>query len=261
MYESYWGLDRKPFDNVPDPRFFFRSQMHEEAHLRLLYSLKENKGGAMLSGEYGCGKTMLIRLIISEIAEAGYEIAFINNPRWKPDEMWQEILYEFGEEQEMGNDSAAYRVLGDLLYRNVERGLSNLVVVDEAQLIREDSIFEELRLLLNFQLEDRFLVNLFLVGQPELRERVMAIPELDQRIAVKYHLYPFNQEDTRAYIKFRLGTAGLEAFPFTDEAVEETHKLSMGSPRRINNVCDMALLTAFHRKVKVIDDEIIRSVN
>ncbi|MFQ5706382.1 MAG: ExeA family protein [bacterium] len=261
MYEAFWGLHRKPFLNVPDPKFFYHSSMHDEAYTRLIYSLKENKGAAMLSGDYGCGKTMLIRLLIAEVAKLNYEIAFINNPRWNHTDLWQEILYEFGDDEISLDGKNASRELGNLLYHNFEQGKSNVVVVDEAQLIKDESIYEELRLLLNFQLEDQFLVNLFLVGQPELRERIMAIPQLEQRIAVKYHLFPFNLQDTNRYVEHRLRVAGLERSPFTPEAIQEIYKLTVGCPRRINNLCDLCLLTGFQKNIKVIDRRMVGYVS
>jgi general secretion pathway protein A len=257
MYEDFWGLRTKPFNNVPDPKFYYHSTMHDEAYLRLIYTLKENKGAAMLTGDYGCGKTMLIRLLVAEMTSMNYEIAYINNPRWTADEMWREILYEFGEEPTTENGATASRALGNLLYRNFEQGKNNLVVVDEAQLIRDETVFEELRLLLNFQLDDHFLVNLFLVGQPELRERIMAIPQLEQRLGIKYHLYPLNLEDTKNYIEHRLRVAGLVQAIFTNKAIEEIFKTTMGSPRRINNLCDICLLIGFRKNKKIIDSEIV----
>ncbi|MFQ5769629.1 MAG: ExeA family protein [bacterium] len=257
MYEEFWGLKTKPFNNVPDPKFYYHSTMHDEAYLRLVYTLKENKGAAMLSGDYGCGKTMLIRLLVAEVARMNYEIAYINNPRWTADEMWCEILYEFGEEPVAENGMTANRALGKLLYRNFEQGKNNLVVVDEAQLIKDKTVFEELRLLLNFQLDDHFLVNLFLIGQPELRERVMAIPQLEQRLVIKYHLYAFNLEDTEKYIEHRLRVAGLVRPIFSKEAIEEIYKMTMGSPRRINNLCDICLLLGFRKNKKTIDRGIV----
>lgn len=252
MYESYWNLKCKPFENVPDPNFFYKSEMHEEAYIRLLYAIRNNKGAAMLSGEYGCGKTMLIRLLLAELVKEKYEIALINNPIFNSKELFQEILFEFGEEEVKHGDNL-YRELGRLLYKNFEQGKKNIIVIDEAQLIKDEMVFEALRLLLNYQLQDHNLVNLILAGQPEIREKMMSLPQFEQRLAIKFHLYPFDLDDTRNYISHRLRVAGGNEEIFTAGAIEEIYKRTMGSPRRINNLCDLCLFYGFRKNKNKLD--------
>ncbi|MFQ6617320.1 MAG: ExeA family protein [Fidelibacterota bacterium] len=260
MYLEYWNLEKKPFENAPDPEFFYFSPEHEEAYLRMLYTIKENKGAGMLSGEYGCGKTTLIRLIVSDLSENQFDIAVLDNPRWTPMEMLKEILYQLGEEVKTDSQTGISRILGEFLYQNFMKKRYTIIIIDEAQLIKDDAIFEELRLLLNYQLHDRFLLTLLLVGQPELRERVMAIPQLEQRLSIKYHLHTFDINNTYRYINHRLKIAGATRPFFNQDAVRVIYRVSYGVPRRINNICDIGLLVASRRGVKEIGPEIIESV-
>ena len=259
MYTEYWGLVRKPFENAPDPDFFYQSPEHEEAYIRMLYALKENKGAALLTGEYGSGKTLLIRVLVQELEEEKNEIAFLDNPRWTPAELYQDILYQLGEDVPDESHAGLMRTLGEVFYRNFSKEKNTLIIIDEAQLIRDEAIFEELRLLLNFQLNDRFLLTLFLVGQPELRERVMAIPQLEQRLSIKFHLHTLDRENTHNYIAHRLRVAGREENMFTEEAMDFIYHSSHGTPRRINNICDMCLLVGFGRRANEIDLDIAKS--
>ncbi|MBI3827511.1 MAG: AAA family ATPase [Candidatus Rokubacteria bacterium] len=173
MYEAYWSLTEPPFDNSPNPRFFYLSPEHEEALLRLVYAVRQRKGCAMLTGEYGCGKTTLSRALIQRLEAERYEIGLLTNPSWTPIDFFREILYQLGTEtQERGKPELLHQ-LNDVFFRNYQAGRDTVVIVDEAQLI-EDAVFEELRLLLNFQTDDRFLVTLLLIGSPELAAKVRA---------------------------------------------------------------------------------------
>ena len=259
MYTEYWQLTKKPFENTPDPDFFYLSPEHEEAHIRMLYALRENKGAALLTGEYGSGKTNLIRVLVQELEEDKNVVAFLNYPRWETTELYKDVLYELGEDIPDESGSGLMRTLSETCYRNFSNGKNTLVIVDEAQLIRDELILEEVRLLLNFQLNDRFLLTLFLVGQPELRERVMAIPELEQRLSIKFHLHNLDRESTHKYISHRLRVAGREENMFTEEAMDFIYLSSHGTPRRINNICDMSLLVGFGKRLDEIDLSIAKS--
>lgn len=260
MYLDFWKLGRKPFENTPDPDFFFPSQEHDEALHRLQYVVEENKGAALLTGDYGTGKTTIVRKIASETMNSGYSLAYLNNPRWSPEELLQDILYQLDEEDIPASSMELGRRIGDVLYENTASDRSTLVIIDEAQLISSDKVFEELRLLLNFQLNDRFMVTLLLVGQPELREKIMAMPQLEQRMFIKYHLHTFDLENTQSYINHRLKIAGNRKELFTEEAVQEIYSYSFGVPRRINNICDLALMTGAERNEKKIDDKLVKSL-
>ncbi|MDB9822745.1 AAA family ATPase [Deltaproteobacteria bacterium] len=259
MYLEYWGFNRFPFENVPDPGFFYLSKSHEEALTRLIYAAKMRKGGAMLSGEIGCGKTTLSKVYVKELSEDNYDIGLIINPKLESKEFLQEILYQFDINDVPDTKVKCLRALNDKMLNNMKANKDTILIVDEAQLLNE-STFEEIRLLLNFQLNNRFLITIILLGQPELRNKVKSIEQLDQRIAIKYHLTPFNLEETSKYIIFRQSRAGKEENVFSDEVIEKIYELSDGIPRKINNLCDLSLLIGFSTNEKIIDSKIVENI-
>jgi general secretion pathway protein A len=263
MYTNFWNLKEKPFENTPDPRFFYNSKRHEESLMRMLYAVYERKGAAMLSGEYGAGKTLLTRLITSALLKEDhkYNLAIIINPDIPSSELVEEIIYQLG--QPINRESRKIdrlRELNRILYETAQQGRHTVIIIDEAQAIMDQAIFEELRLLLNFQLNERFLLTLVLFGQPELREKVNALPQFAQRLAVKYHLVNFNPEETQEYIRHRCQIAGSIRPIFTDEACQILHRGAGGIPRLINNLCDIALLTGYGKRVQEIDGALVREV-
>ncbi|MBO8132089.1 MAG: AAA family ATPase [Candidatus Marinimicrobia bacterium] len=261
MYESYWKLKEKPFENTPDPKFLYRSREHEEAMIRLLYAIHSNKGCALLTGDYGCGKTLLMYTIIKELSQGPFEIAYLTNPRWTPIELIKEILYQLDIETNSDSKLDLVHKLNDFLYDTARKQKHTIVIIDEAQEIKDPDIYEELRLLLNFQLNDRFLLTLFLVGQNELKELIQKIPQFNQRIAIKYHLKPFDLDDTKSYIEYRIRVAGREDSMFTQDAYEMIFEKSDGIPRLINNICDLCLVIGYGKKLEKIDSSIVREVS
>ncbi len=260
MYEKYWGLNTLPFENVPDPRFFYRSSQHEEALMRLIYATKSQKGAAMLTGEIGCGKTTLSRVFIQELSSDEYEIGLIANPCLPPIDFLKEILFQLGIEKSVDDKAGMLHALNDKMLENLNKGKKTIVVIDEAQAIESDTTLEDLRLLLNFQLNEEFLVTLILIGQPELREKVVNIKQLDSRISIRYHLQHLDLNDTIKFIIFRLKVAGLKKNIITKEAIEKIYSYTGGVPREINNICDLALLDGFSTKVELIDSKIIQKL-
>lgn len=260
MYEDYWKLKEKPFENTPDPHFLYYSSQHEEALSRMLYAIRERKGAAMLTGEYGCGKTILSRAFLEELTDERYQRVLIFNPRVPPVEFLQEIVYQLGGNDSPRSKTKLLRSLNEILYNNRDRNKRTIIVVDEAQTIGSEEIFEELRLLLNFQLDDIFLLTLLLLGQPELKERVDMIPQLRQRMSVRYHLVGLDKRETREYIIHRLKVAGSSEPIFTKETYEFIYEASGGIPRIINNVCDMCLLSGFGARANKIDKNIVKDV-
>lgn len=259
MYLEYWGFEKYPFENVPDPEFIYYSQGHEEALVRLVYAAKRNKGAALLTGEVGCGKTVLSKVFIQQLSETEYDIGLMTNPALRPSDFLKEILYQLGLKFDTNSKADFLNLLNERMLENMKEDKITLLIVDEAQLISKET-FEEIRLLLNFQLNDRFLLTLILIGQPELRNIIRGIKQLDQRIAIRYHLNPLNFEETVKYIVFRLKKAGLKRSIFSQQAVDEVYNYSQGIPRKINNVCDMSLLIGFSSKIEAIDSKIIKSV-
>ena len=259
MYLEYWGYNKFPFENVPDPDFLYLSKSHEEALTRLIYAAEMRKGGAMLSGEIGCGKTTLSKVYVKELSEEKYDIGLIINPNLEPKEFLQEILYQFDINDAPDTKVKCLRALNDKMLENMKINKETLLIVDEAQLLTE-VVFEEIRLLLNFQLNNRFLMTIILIGQPELRNKVKSIEQLDQRIAIKYHLIPFSFDETFEYIIFRQRKAGKKENVFSDEAVEKIYEHSDGVPRKINNLCDLSLLIGFSTNEKNIESRIVENI-
>ena len=260
MYEAYWELSEPPFDNSPNPKFFYLSPEHEEALVRLVYTVRHRKGCGMLTGEYGCGKTTLSRALIQRLEAERYEIGLLTNPRWTAIDFLREALYQLGVEAHETTKSALLHALNDVFFRHYREGRDTVLIVDEAQLIEDDAVFEELRLLMNFQTDDRFLVTLVLIGSPELRERVRRLKHLDQRITIRYHLNTLDDTHTAAYVTHRLKMAGRSTPIFTDEAIRLIFDFTRGTPREINNLCDVALLVGYTKRVTEVGEKIVAEV-
>ncbi len=258
MYEAYWGLQEKPFENTPDPRFLYQSGGGAVAYRLLHYALENNRGAALLTGDSGCGKTLVTRALIQDLDPAKTEIALLTNPRWTPEEFISEILYELGHEEELTERAQIVHRLHEVLYENFEAGKNTLVLIDEGQLMKDPAVLEELRLLLNYQLNDAFLVTLLLVGQPGLGQQIRDFPPLDQRVVTRGHLKPLSVEEVRKYIEHRLKTAGRTESIFTEGAIELVDQYAEGIPRKVNNICDVALVVGFSRKLKHIDADWVK---
>ena len=260
MYEAYWQLSEPPFDNSPNPKFFYLSPEHEEALVRLVYTVRHRKGCGMLTGEYGCGKTTLSRALIQRLEAERYEIGLLTNPSWSAVDFLREALYQLGGESRDKTKSELLHQLNDVFFSNFREGRDTVLIVDEAQLIEDDAVFEELRLLMNFQTDDRFLVTLLLIGSPELRERVRRLKYLDQRITIRYHLNTLDYTHTAAYVTHRLKMAGRGTPIFTEEAIKLIFDFTRGTPREINNLCDVALLVGYTKRVHEVGEKIVAEV-
>ncbi len=263
MYEEYWGLSEMPFENTPDPRFLYYSPQYEEGLSRLLYVVERRKGAGMLTGVFGCGKTVLGQALFNALNKNIYQIAFVNNPHLKSVELLRAIARQLGAENlpekitEMSTDHFL-QVISNILLNNAKDGKETLVIIDEAHVIDDIDVFEELRLLLNFQVENRFLLTLLLMGQPELRERIRKNKQLTQRIAMGYHLAPLSQDETWVYITHRLEITGNRRSIFTEQAIKPVYENSGGIPRRINQICDMSLVTGFAKRADKVDEGIVQ---
>ncbi len=258
MYTEYWGLQKKPFDNTPDPEFLYLSRQHEEALARLLYAVRERKGAAVLTGMFGCGKTVLGQELLKELSEDKYRVVFINYTLLSYVEFLLAITKSLGG-QDLPTKKTEVLInfvlesLKNALLNNERDGKDSVIIIDEAHLIEDLQIFESLRLLLNFQLPHKFLLTLLLFGQPELREKIEFSKQFEQRIAIKCHLTNFDLEDTAAYITHRLMVAGRQGPIFTKEAMEAIWYDSGGIPRRINRLCDICLLSGLAKNIDKID--------
>jgi type II secretory pathway predicted ATPase ExeA len=257
MYEKYWNLNEKPFENTPDPKFLYLSSQHEEALSRLIYVVKQNKGAGLLTGVFGCGKTVLGKALINSLEKDIYKIAYLANPNLEPIDLLRMLLYYLGEENPSLQKSDCLIALERILENNRKDGRKTVFIIDESHII-SPQVFEEIRLLLNYQAEEEFLITILLLGQPELKTKIDNNKQLSQRIALRYSLEGLSEEEVKEYINHRLKIAGSKnSNIFTQEAISLIHQRSGGIPRRINQICDMSLLTGFSKHVENITKEIV----
>jgi general secretion pathway protein A len=262
MYEAFFGLTETPFSLTPDPRFLYMSRSHEDALMMLHYAITRNKGAAMLSGDIGLGKTTVSRKLLELLDSSDCKVVLIVNPILTPVQILQEILNQLEVPTTSRNRQVLVTELHDSLLQFYDRGQRVVLIIDEAHLIKSASTFEELRLLLNCQMNDRFLINLILMGQTELHQKLAKVPALLQRLAVKAKLTPLDQIETGERVFHRLKVADYreEISPFTPDAIFEIHKYSKGAPRMVSQLADNALLMAYAKKVKKIDAFLMHSV-
>lgn len=260
MYEGFYGFTERPFSKTPDPRFLFSSRMHGEALARLLYAVEE-RDLILLTGEIGCGKTTLSRALMDELDE-GYRVLLFINPRLTPLEFLRGVALRLGVDDPANFKTDLLEQIGSGLYRLYEEGICPVLVVDEAQLIPHKETFDEIRLLTNFQLDDRNLMSIVLMGQPELRKRLAhrVYEPLRQRIGMQYNLSPLTLEETEGYLNHRLSVAGGHPGLFLPDAVKRIHQYSGGIPRKINHAASLALLEGFGREVRAIGSEVLDAI-
>ena len=258
MYLEYWGFREPPFSNAPSESFFFRSPQHEEALSRLLYVIDNRRGVAMLTGEVGCGKTTVTKALMKYLSQDSYCFRLLSNPALDPLDLIRAILIKFGKNTVNGSKPILLSQLQELLVDNERRGLSTVLAIDEAHVVDRRDTMDEIRMLLNLQHREKFLITLILLGQPPLLKRISELQPLKERISVKYNLEPLNADDCLRYILFRLRSAGSNRGFFTNEAVAPLYEYSGGIPLRINNLCDRCLLIGYLQKSSRIDSAIVR---
>jgi general secretion pathway protein A len=256
VYLDYYGLTEPPFDITPNPRFLFYSAKHREAFNHLLYGIRERKGFVQLTGEVGAGKTTLCRAMLDQF-NGHYSTALILNPALNPDQLMKAIATEFGlPVQQLGLDRLdTLAVFNDFLLRQVEQGKETVLIIDEAQDL-SDEMLEQVRLLSNLETDNRKLLQIVLMGQPELRDRLNqhAMRQLRQRITVRYHLNPLSRHEVDQYIQHRLEISGAKGSPyFTKPALWRIYNYAKGIPRLVNALCDKALLAGFVEQCRKID--------
>lgn len=248
MYTDYFGLKEDPFSIAPNPQYFFMSQGHREALAHLLYGIKNEGGFVLLTGEVGTGKTTVCRLFL-ELVPADTETAFILNPKLTAEELLASICDEFGIEYPPDTTSIKVFVslISDFCLKVHEKGRKTVLIIEEAQNLKPD-VLEQIRLLTNLETRERKLLQIIMLGQPELRD-LLAKPELrqlSQRITARYHLGSLSKKEILAYVNYRLSVAGLlRGNPFTPWALRSLFSLTKGVPRMINIILDRALLGAF----------------
>ena len=259
MYLSHWNLKQAPFANVPAGNMFYRSPQHEEALQRLLHVIESRRGVAMLTGEVGCGKTTVIKALASHLNKNAVQLHMISNPALPPKQLLQTILLKLGGTVANGGSKA---LMLDQLYQilagSAAAGRSTVVVIDEAHVIGNRATLDELRMLLNFQTDDEFLVTLILLGQPPLLRNISNLQPLKERIAIKFNLEPLDLPNTVRYVLFRLKSAGAARDIFTQQAVQLLYESTGGIPLRINNLCDRCLLIGVLQNASLLDCRIVR---
>lgn len=260
MYKAYFGFREKPFGKTPDPRFLYLSQGHEEALARLEFVLEEREI-AVLTGDIGCGKTTLSRALMDRLGNA-YHFCYIVNPCLNALEFLRTIARLLDIEKPAFTKDDLLEQINTALYQSYQREICPVIVIDEAQMIADAGVFDEIRLLTNFQLDDRNLLAVVIMGQPELRGMLSSprFEALRQRIALNYHLLPLSAEETMEYLDFRLAAAGGSPGLFTTDAVHRIFELTGGVPRRINSMATNALLVAFGCDAALIDSSVIEEI-
>lgn len=247
MYQRFYGFTEMPFNITPDPRFLYLSPTHQEALQHLKFGVHERKGFIALIGEVGCGKTTICRRFLNELDPTRFDTALILNPRVTETQMLKAILTELGETKLARSQSDLVAQMNRVLLERINRGRDIVLIIDEAQNLSFE-VLEQIRLLSNLETDKQKLLQIVLMGQPELKEILAReeLRQLRQRILVHYELHPLSLADTRHYIQHRLTLAGGSGRPtFTTWALRAIHRASKGIPRVVNNLCDKSMLAAF----------------
>ena len=261
MYQTFYGLIRAPFEMTPDPAFLYLGETHREGLATLVYGVRSRKGFVMLTGEVGTGKTTLLHALLAQL-DANTDSAYIFNPRLEPLDFFQLLFDDLGIEESCFSKADYLQALNQYLIDRLKDDRTVLLIIDEAQNLSPEML-EEIRLLSNLETPNSKLIQILLVGQPELSEMLDcdALRQLRQRIVLRHELKPFNAGETEFYVEERLRLAGYTGKGiFKRSALRELFAVTGGVPRLVNVVCDGALLTGYGRDQLALDAEIIREV-
>jgi len=255
MYEKFYGLKESPFRMTPDSKFFYPSSKHTEALSSLLYTIQQRKGFVVITGEIGSGKTTVCQTLIRKL-DLNTKVARIFNTHLTSRELLIAILEDLEIPYKMGTKGRLLSQLYDHLIREAFNGVNIVILIDEAQNLTP-KVLEEVRMLSNFETEKEKLIQIVLVGQPELKEklRMPKLEQLRQRVVLHYHMTPLNVKETKEYVQHRLTVAGGKPDIFQDDALDRIYAFSKGLPRLINLICDSALLSGFLYNWKTISRE------
>lgn len=258
MYLQFFGLKEKPFNVTSDPNFLFLSRIHKEAFAHLLYGIKERKGFLEITGEIGAGKTTLCRALLNHL-DKNTKSAFIFNSTLPELQLFQAILEDFGVTVEKKNKVSLLKQLNDFLIGELSKNNNVILIIDEAQNLKPH-ILEEIRMLSNLETEKDKPFQIILVGQPELKKKLdsSSLKQLKQRISVRFHITPLEEDEVSRYIYHRLTVAGSDGeIYFPRDSMDLVYKFSGGIPRLINMVCDKALLAAYVMETRHISPSLV----
>src|SRR5271155_1506325 len=264
MYKAFYNLKRNPFEITPDPSFLFPTKRHNEALAALYYGVRRHKGFVVLTGEVGTGKTLLLRCLLQLLKKNNdVAYAYVFNGKLTPVEFLQYVAGDLGLPASGKNKSELLLQLAKYVIGRSQKQLTTVLVVDEAHHLSTD-ILEEIRLLTNLETADQKLLQILLVGQPELDEKLDSVDlrQLKQRIALRSHLAPLDLNETKGYIERRLQLAG-SANPgmiFPDDTILEIHRCSRGIARLINTLCENALIQGYARQTRALTPEMIEEI-
>jgi len=261
MYESFYGLKEKPFNLTPDPDYLYMSPGHENAYSHLEYAIQESKGFVVVTGEVGSGKTTLINYLLRKIPQT-IHIGIINNTFIQPQELLRMICHEFNLQYEDSEKTALLTRFYNYLLEQYSKRERVILIIDEAQNLPERSL-EEIRMLSNLESEKHHLIQMILVGQPQLKEKLQRkrLEQFVQRVTVYCHLNALDERQVEEYIRHRLTVAGADHLDlFNPEAIAAVYKYSLGIPRLINTICDSAFVYGYADDIKVIGRDLIEAV-
>lgn len=262
MYKDFYKFKENPFSITADPEFYFPSSHHDEAFAHLLYGIEQRKGIIVITGEIGTGKTTLCRALINRI-DSDTKTALILNPNFSDVQLLKLIVKDFGIKGNFKNKFDIIDTLNTFLIEQATHGYNVVLIIDEAQNL-EIKQLEQIRLLSNLETEKQKLLQIILVGQPELCDvlKLPSLRQLNQRIGVRYHIMPLEREEVHDYVRHRLQIATganhkRNGIAFTDQAMDAIYQISLGTPRMINILCDRALLAGYTLESHTIDEHII----
>ncbi len=259
MYTNFYNLKERPFEITPDPDFLFLSESHREALAHLVYSAIERKGFTVITGEVGTGKTTLVQAFLSQL-NGKVKTAYIFNPKLTSIDFLRYICEDFGLKEEKHSKGQYIAQLHNFLLEHYSRDEQVILIIDEAQSL-PPALLEEVRLLTNLETPKSKLLQVILVGQPELDAVLNShqFRQLKQRVSLRYHLFPLDEEDTKKYLEKRLISAGaIDPHIFTAKAIEKIYRYSRGIPRLINIISDNALLAGYSENKKIIGPKMIK---
>jgi len=259
MYREYFGLKQAPFNVTPDPRFIYFSRKHLDAYSSLVYGIESRKGFVLITGEVGAGKTTICRAALEKLKGRAHT-SMILNPCLSELLLLQAIAEDFGIQLKARNKKDCFDALNKFVLEAFHKGMNTVLVIDESQDLAP-KVLEQIRLLSNLETNTEKLLQIVLVGQPELRQTLNrgSLLQLNQRIQVRFHLTSLEPHETTEYVTHRLNVAGLPEGlnPFSDDAVSYIYQQTLGVPRLINKLCDLSLLAAYARGVRQIDATLV----